>query len=106
MANINVQGSTFNDNSSVIKNNFEAPTCEIVYANINYKEIEKYLKKSKKEFKNDPEALLAISTLERHAKKHDLSSLKAAMQSFCVQFGASALANIAGTYLCKLAKII
>lgn len=106
MANINVQGSTFNDNSSVIKNNFEAPTHEIVFENVNYEEIEKYLKKSKKEFKKDPEALLAIKTLEKHTKKRDLASLKAAMQNFSAQFSAATLANIAGTYLCKLAKII
>ncbi len=106
MVNINVQGSTFNDNSSVIKNNFEAPTREIVYENVNFDEIEKHLKKSKKKYKKDPDALLAISTLEGHTKKHDLSSLKAAMQNFSAQFSAATLANIAGTYLCKLAKII
>lgn len=101
MVNINVQGSTFNDNSSVIKNNFEAPTREIVYENVNYDEIEKHLKKSKEKFNKDPEALLAISTLEGHTKKRDFSSLKAAMQNFSAQFSAATLANIAGAYLCK-----
>lgn len=98
MANINVTltNSTLNDEASVVRNLYEAPTA------VDFEQIEKELREIKNSLKKGSPEFQAVETLERGSKAHDWGAICSAIGKFASQFTGAALANLAGSYLSQL----
>ena len=93
MANITITNNSFIDDSSVIRNLYEAP--EIV----DYARIEEELQAIKKNLEKESQEYQIVETLEQNSKAHSWEAICATIKDFMLQFSSATLANLAGSYL-------
>lgn len=97
--NITINNSTFKDEASVIRNQYECPK------NINFEQIATELHEIKRCLKKGSPEFQAVETLEKGSKTHDWGLITSSISKFVLQFTSATLSNLAGTYLSTLFKL-
>ena len=96
MANITIDNNTFNDNSSVIKNLYDAPKI------IDYARIERELFIIKDGLEKESPLYRLVITLEQNCKAHNWKSICDAIKNFAFKFSSTTLSHLVGSYLSGL----
>lgn len=89
----NITGNTFNDNATIVKNQYNASE------SVDFERIEKELQEIKISLKEGSREFQVVDMLEKSSKAHDWNAICSTIGKFTAEFTKSTLANLAGAYL-------